>query len=88
MVTSISKKTEELIDEILKHCDFPTRTAVVDAAVKILAERIRIEERLAEGLRQLENGDFTEYDDESLKEYFDDVIARGQKRYAERKRNS
>lgn len=41
-----------------------------------------IRSRVQAGVQELESGDFTEYDDQGLRELFADVIERGKKRIA------
>lgn len=53
-----------------------TEVDALNAAVELLA-------KIDEGTRQLRNSECTVYNDESLKEHFDDVKARGQARYDE-----
>jgi hypothetical protein len=39
----------------------------------------RLRRKIAIGIEQLENGQYTEYDEESLSAFFEDIKARGRK---------
>ena len=62
------------------------RSEDISAALVLLRERKSLLARLDEGRRQLDRGEFTEYDEQGLKDYFDDVHRRGMERY-ERQNN-
>jgi uncharacterized protein (DUF433 family) len=52
----------------------------IDSHVSSIQQRKTLLARLDEGRRQLDQGDFTTYDKQGLKDYFDDVHRRGMER--------
>jgi putative addiction module CopG family antidote len=79
------------LEEFVKHRvsggDYPSDAEVIREAFRLLERREELLRHIDEGTRQLANGQFTEYDDVSLKQFIDDVKLRGQQRYdAARKR--
>ena len=60
---------------------FPDRGRALDEAVGLLKKRLDLLQHLDEGTRQLAGGDYTEYDEKGLREFFDDVQREGRERY-------
>ena len=79
MSVEIPLNYQAFVKTVIDHGQFQTEEQVVGEALRLLAERNRrVEEFRREvqvGLDQLERGEYTEYDDESLKEFFEQIKA-------------
>ena len=79
MTVEIPLNYQAFVKTVIDHGQFQTEEQVVGEALRLLAERNRrVEEFRREvqvGLDQLERGEYTEYDDESLKEFFEQIKA-------------
>ncbi len=81
MTVEIPLNYQAFVKTIIDLGQFQTEEQVVGEALRLLAER---DQRLAEfrrevqiGLDQLDRGEYTEYDEESLKEFFEQIKAEG-----------
>jgi antitoxin ParD1/3/4 len=79
MTVEIPLNYQAFVKTIIERGQFQTEEQVVGEALRLLAER---DQRLAEfrrevqiGLHQLDRGENTEYDEESLKEVFEQIEA-------------
>ena len=94
MNVSLTPRLEELVQAKLTTGLYTSASEVIREALRLLEQRdrlreIRIEELrndLAVGLGQLDRGEATEYDDESLTSFADNVKSKGRKRMAKKKR--
>ena len=73
MQIEISPQNNEFIDRQVARGEFRDRRAALDAAVDLLRRRTDTLEKIDNGRQQLDAGEFTEYDDESLKKRFDQI---------------
>ena len=76
MSTDLSPQNETFLDEQVARGEFSSRGEALDAAIELLRQRTDAVQRIDVGRRQLDAGDFVEYDDESLKARFDELKAR------------
>lgn len=67
MSTDLSHDSESFLFDTVSRGFFPSRIEALEAAVLLLRERQRLVERIAEGRRQLDEGDFVDFDKEGLK---------------------
>ena len=96
MNVSLTPQLEAMIQEKVATGLYNSASEVIREALRLLEERdrinhIRFEElrkQVKRGIKQLEHGDWQEYDDESLGRFFEGINTRGRKRLAERKKNS
>jgi antitoxin ParD1/3/4 len=83
MTVQIPVDFESFVQSIIARGSFQTETQVVGEALRLLQERERrLEELRAEvqiGLNQLQRGEFTDYDEDSLRGFFEEVKSEGQK---------
>lgn len=86
MSETIAPENEQFINQAIAEGTYTDRAEVVNAALTLLRSRAELLAKIDEGTRQLQNGEYTEYDDESLKAHFEDIKARGRQRYEEHKR--
>jgi Arc/MetJ-type ribon-helix-helix transcriptional regulator len=80
MATDLSQTNERFIDDQIKSGSYTDRTAVLNDAVALLRKRQQFLDRIDEGARQLREGEYIEYDDESLRERFRQLKERARKR--------
>ena len=80
MKTNISPENELFIDQQVADGTFPNRQAALDAAVELLRQRSDTLARIDKRREQLDQGEFTEYDESSLKKRFNDLksLAQGE----------
>jgi len=90
MNVSLTPQLERLIQRKVKTGMYQTASEVVREALRLLDERDaefkKLKADIQEGLDQIERGEYTEHDDASLKDMFEDIKTRGRKRLAEQKR--
>jgi putative addiction module CopG family antidote len=81
MTVEIPLNYQAFVKTVIDRGQFQTEEQVVGEALRLLAERDRrLEEFRREiqvGLDQFYRGEYTEYDEESLKEFFEQVKAEG-----------
>ena len=78
MSIDISPENEQFIQQQIKAGVFRTRTDAIDAGVELLRRRKELLDRIDGGRRQLDGGDYHEYDDRSLQQRFDQLKHRAQ----------
>jgi Arc/MetJ-type ribon-helix-helix transcriptional regulator len=78
MSSDLSPDTESFIQQEIAVGAFQSREDALEAGVAMLRRRRELIDRLAEGRRQLDEGDYFEYDDEGLRELFEQLIARAE----------
>jgi Arc/MetJ-type ribon-helix-helix transcriptional regulator len=76
MSQSLSPENQAYIDGQVAGGAFASRDEAIDAGVALLRKRDELVTRLQESRRQLDNGEFTEYDDESLATRFEQLKAK------------
>ena len=80
MSSQLSPENEAFIQQGIAAGQFASRDEALETGVTFLRERQRLLDRLDESRRQLDAGEFTEYDDQSLRTFFEDVKAQVQAR--------
>jgi putative addiction module CopG family antidote len=76
MQVNLSAENARFIEEQVASGAFRSQSEVLDAGVELLRRRQPLLDRLDEARRQLDEGDFTEYDDEGLRRRFDQLKVR------------
>lgn len=76
MSTTISPQNEKFLAQQVANGTYRDRGEALDAAVELLRLREQLLERIDEGRRQLDSGDFVEHDDDSLREFFAELKQR------------
>ena len=71
MSVDISHESAEFIDEQVAAGTFSSRGEALDEAVRLLQARTEVLRKVDEGRHQLDSGDFEEYDDETLAQWFE-----------------
>jgi len=86
---SFSPELTQLVQEGLASGKYGSQDALLLEAVRLLArrdqQRAKLLEELQIGRDQLDRGEYTEYDEHSLREFFDDLQSRGRERYEARR---
>ena len=81
LVLTVNGKAEVVVHEARAFQEMMDRLERVEEELRTLKlEALRRD--IAVGIEQLENGQYTEYDEESLSALFEDIKARGRKRLA------
>jgi Arc/MetJ-type ribon-helix-helix transcriptional regulator len=73
MSSDLSPSSEAFLHEAVARGCFPSRSDALEAAVELL-RRQQIIDKLAEGRRQLDEGEYVEFDEAGLREYFDTLL--------------
>lgn len=76
MTLDLSPENEKYIADQVAQGTYGSREEALDAGVELLRKRSQLVERLTESRRQLDKGQFTDYDDDSLTARFDELKRR------------
>ena len=76
----LSHENERFIEKQIANGSYSDRTEVLNDAVALLQQRQLTLAKIDEGTRQLQDGEYTEYDDDSLRERFQQLKDRARKR--------
>lgn len=85
MSNEISPEHERFLEQVVTEGKYPSRSEALNAAVELLRRRIELLGQIDEGTRQLRNGEYTDYDDESLRERFEQIKREGRQRLEAKK---
>ena len=88
MKSDLSPQDEQFIQELLHDGSYRTRADVLEDALDLLKQRRELLRHIDIGTQQLQNGQYAEYDEESLRELFARVKAEGRQRLAALERHS
>jgi len=78
--SSLSQDSETFIAQQVSTGVFKNRADVLEAGVDLLRQRQALIDRLIESRRQLDEGEFQEFDDEGLDGFFELLIRRAEGR--------
>lgn len=76
MSESLSPENEAYVDGQVAGGVFASRDEAIDAGVALLRKREALVTRLKESRRQLDDGQFTDYDDDALAARFEELKAK------------
>lgn len=76
MATELSPQNERFIEQQIADGVFHNRAEALDASVELLKQRNQLVDRLKESRRQLDEGEFTEYDRPALRQLFETLKER------------
>lgn len=82
MSSELSPDTESFIASEIALGVFQTRDDALEAGITLLKKRRELIEKLDEGHRQLENGEYVEFDEDGLRLFFDGLKERATSRRA------
>ncbi len=77
---SLSQATEAFIQQQVAVGTFRDRTDAIEAGVDLLRQRQALIDRLRESRRQLDEGEFVEFDDEGLDQFFELLLTKAEAR--------
>ena len=80
MATDLSQDNERFIENQIANGSYGDRAEVLNDAVALLKQRQLILAKIDEGTRQLQDGEYSEYDDDSLRERFHQLKDRARQR--------
>jgi len=83
MATDISPENEQFIEQEIQAGVFRTKSDALDAGIALLRRRKELLTRVDEGRRQLDEGDFRDYDEQSLANRFSELRERARRPEAE-----
>jgi Arc/MetJ-type ribon-helix-helix transcriptional regulator len=84
MATDISPENEQFIEQEIQAGVFRTKSDALDAGIALLRRRKELLARIDEGRRQLDEGEFRDYDDEALANRFSELRERARRSEIER----
>jgi Arc/MetJ-type ribon-helix-helix transcriptional regulator len=76
MPLNLSPENEKYIADQVAQGTYESREEALDAGVELLRKQNQLVERLTESRRQLDNGQYTDYDDDSLAARFEELKRR------------
>ncbi len=92
MTVEIPPEYQQIVADAISRGEFKTEGEMVAEALRVLEERRQTTEYLRGemqvGLDELDRGEYEEFDEHSLKEFFDRVKAEGRKELEARQKNS
>ena len=80
MSIDLSRDSEAFLSDAVSRGLFPSRIEALEVAVDLLRQRQCLVARLAESRRQLDEGEYVEFDDEGLRQFFDQLLERAAER--------
>lgn len=86
MATDLSPENEQFIQQVVASGAFEGRVEALNAAVGLLKRRQELLRHIDEGTAQLKGGQYTDYDQDGLRQFLDEVQAQGRQRYEASKR--
>jgi putative addiction module CopG family antidote len=88
MINGLPEDLEQFVEQELASGKYASRDELVTEAVRLLRERERrlkgLREKILPALERLDRGEYTEYNEGSLRDLIDNVKVRGRARLAER----
>jgi antitoxin ParD1/3/4 len=90
MNVSLTPQLEQLVSDRVKSGMYQTASEVVREGLRLLLERDSqgiLRREVQEGFDQIKRGEYTEYDERTIKNLVADVRARGMKRLAMKRKN-
>ena len=79
MNVDVSRENEQFIQQVIDSGAYRDRSDVLDEAIQLLRKRMSLLEHIDTGTRQLQTGQYTEYDETSLKGRFAEIKAEGRR---------
>lgn len=79
MSTNLSSDSEAFIVEAVARGDYRDRADVLEAGVAMLRRHEQLLAMIDEGRRQLDEGDYVEFDDDGLKEFAEQLKERARR---------
>jgi Arc/MetJ-type ribon-helix-helix transcriptional regulator len=80
MSTQLSNDSESFIQQQIQLGVYRDRADALEAGVELLRQHKALLDRLDEGRRQLDNGEYVEFDQDGLHEFFEGLKERARRR--------
>jgi Arc/MetJ-type ribon-helix-helix transcriptional regulator len=80
MASDLSPDTESFIQQEIAVGAYPSRQDALEAGVALLRKRKALLEKLDEGRRQLDAGEYVDFDEEGLHQFFEGLKERARSR--------
>jgi Arc/MetJ-type ribon-helix-helix transcriptional regulator len=80
MASDLSPETESFLAQQVAVGTYQSRADAIEAGVELLRRRQELLDRLDESRRQLDEGDYVEFDQEGLRQYFEELKQRARNR--------
>lgn len=77
MSTDLSAENEQYIAAVIARGHFQTRSEVLNMGIELLRRRDKFVADIEAGSRQLQSGEYRDYDRDGLRELFDRIKAEG-----------
>ena len=78
MTGNLSREIESFIQQEVSLGTYRSRNDAIEAGVELLRQRKALLDRLDESRRQLDEGEYEVYDDEGLRQLFEQLIERAE----------
>ena len=72
-MSDISFANEQFVEQEVANGVYANRDAAINAGFELLRQRKEMLERIRKGREQLDNGEYEEYDMDSLRDYFSEL---------------
>lgn len=80
MNVPIPAEFQEFVQSIIRSGSYQTEAEVVGEALRLLSKREELRREVHAGVEQLDRGEYTEYDEDSLPQFLADIEARQRER--------
>jgi putative addiction module CopG family antidote len=80
----IPAEFQEFVDDIIRSGSFHSEAEVVSEALRLLRKREQLRREVHAGIEQLDRGEYTEYDEDSLPQFLADVQSRQREHFAKK----
>jgi len=84
MNVSIPAEFQEFVDDVIRSGNFHSEAEVVSEGLRLLRKREQVRRDVNAGIEQLDRGEYTEYDEDSLPQFLADVQSRQRERFAKK----
>jgi len=84
MNVSIPAEFQEFVDDVIRSGSFHSEAEVVSEGLRLLRKREQVRRDVNAGIEQLDRGEYTEYDEDSLPQFLADVQSRQRERFAKK----
>ena len=83
MSVQITPELEGLVQSIFQSGNYRDESEVLDEALRLLEKRERLRRDVKAGVEQLDRGEYTEYGEDSLPRFLDDIKTEQRERFVD-----
>lgn len=84
MNVAIPAEFEQFVQSMMSTGSYADPAHVVGEALRLLKKREQLRQDVNAGVEQLNRGDYTEYEENSFREFLQDIKARERERFAQK----